>query len=203
MTDHYYSDEPHSASDPVLFETVVKGQRLKLYTDHGVFSRGKIDYGTQFLLETVQLDEPVTIVDLGCGYGPVGITLALAYPSSRVWMIDRNERAVGLARQNAKNNGVLDRTTIRVGDGLGEFKDAESFQAILLNPPIRAGKETVFRLYREAAEHVTDDGALYIVIQKKQGAESSERYLQSLFHDVVLLAKSAGYRVYKSSRRKY
>nr|NNM91465.1 class I SAM-dependent methyltransferase [Bacilli bacterium] len=202
MTDHYYSDEPHSTSDPVLFEATVKGQRLKLYTDHGVFSRGKIDYGTQLLIESVQLNEPVTILDLGCGYGPVGITLALTYPLSQVWMIDRNERAVGLARQNAKKNAVLDRTTIHVGDGLKDFDASQYFQAILLNPPIRAGKETIFRLYREAAEHVTDDGAFYIVIQKKQGADSSERYLQSLFHDVVLIAKSAGYRVYRSRQRK-
>ena len=193
--DHYYSTQPSSVSAPQTFATVLCGCRLTLTTDHGVFSRGKVDRGSALLATAAEIPPHARVLDLGCGYGVVGICIAKSEPTALVWMVDVNERAVSLAIGNTKQNGVFDRVITLQSDGAAALDPGQRFDVVLLNPPIRAGKETVFRLYREAREVIAQQGRLYVVIQKKQGAESSAAYLQTLFADVSVIAKEQGYRV--------
>lgn len=170
-------------------------------TDHGVFSRNEVDEGSRLLIESISFQRGGTMLDLGCGYGVVGIALAAAIPDWQVWMVDINARAVELSRYNAKVNGVESRVHVLQSDGCSALSSDLSFDAIALNPPIRAGKSVVFGLYQEAVERLKDGGTLYVVIQKKQGAASSEKRLLELGFEVSVVAKDKGYRVYACKKK--
>ena len=152
-------------------------------------------------MESIPAQSGGMMLDLGCGYGAVGIGLAVSMPDLIIWMVDINVRAVELARYNAKLNLVDTRVQIIQSDGCSEIPDDLRFDAIALNPPIRAGKSVVFDLYEEAKSHLRDGGVLYVVIQKKQGAASSEKRLAELEFDVLLMAKDKGYRVYACKKK--
>lgn len=196
MAEQYFEGSPQSSSSPLILEECVRGVRLRLTTDRGVFSRGKIDAGTRLLIEAIELPTQAAVLDLGCGYGPVGLALAVSDPSVRVWAVDVNGRAVELARLNAGKNGVSDRFFALNADGREPF-GAGPFDVIALNPPIRAGKEVVRGLYRAAGSQLQPDGALYTVLRKRQGAESTERFLRDVYPVVELVDRSSGYRVYR------
>lgn len=192
---HYFSANPTAASHPQKIESLVRGQVLQLRTDHGVFSRSKVDQGSLLLAEHAVVPSHACVLDLGAGYGPVGIAVAKSDPTVFVWMVDINERALQLAKDNAQQNGVANQVEFQTGDGLSNMVPNQLFDVILLNPPIRAGKETVFRLYREALGRMKCDGSFFVVIQKKQGFDSTKRYLQTICIDVSMIAKDQGYRV--------
>lgn len=196
MAEQYFEPSPQSVSSPLVFEESVRGVRLRLATDRGVFSRGKLDAGTRVLIEAIELPPAAAVLDLGCGYGPVGLALAVSDPSVRVWAVDVNGRAVELARLNAAKNGVSERFSAWQADGR-EPPRGGPFDVIALNPPIRAGKEVVQGLFRAAREQLGPEGALYTVIRKRQGAESAERFLRGLYPFVDLISRSSGYRVYR------
>ena len=193
--EHYFSANPTAVSRPQLIESIVRGHILYLQTDHGVFSRTKVDQGSLLLADSAFIAPHARVLDLGAGYGPVGIAVAKSDMSVSVLMVDVNERALQLAKDNAKRNGVATQTTFERGDGLSYLAPDRCFDVILFNPPIRAGKETIFRLYREAVQHMDQWGSLFVVIQKKQGFDSTKRYLQTLCVDVSVIAKDQGYRV--------
>lgn len=188
----YFAPIPTAESRPVPFETVFRGQPFRFMTDSGVFSKGELDKGTHLMLSALPEGLSGRALDLGCGWGAVGVIAGKLYPNLHFTMADVNARAVDLARENLAANGV--RGTVVLGDGLSDIK--ERFDLILLNPPIRAGKETVYRLFRECAEHLQEEGRLYIVIRKQQGADSAMKYLKTLFTAVETADKSAGYRVF-------
>src|SRR5699024_4499998 len=134
-----------------------------------------------------------SLLDLGCGYGPIGLFAAKFNPSLQVTMVDVNERAVALARENAILN-ELSHVDALVSDGfqrLGEQK----YDCILTNPPIRAGKEVIYALFEQSAAKLNDEGALWIVIRKQQGAESAKKKLDDLFAQVEVKQKKKGYYV--------
>ena len=188
--DHYYSAMPDVASDPKSVRYRVLGMEFTCTTDSGVFCRDGLDMGTRVLLAALPEALGDDILDLGCGWGPVGVALGKKYPQSRIVMSDVNARAVALARQNCAANGVFNARPI-VSDG---FENIEGgFSAIVLNPPIRAGKAVVYSLFEQAKAHLKEGGALYIVMRKQQGAESAQRYLQSLYGEVERLARDKGY----------
>ena len=202
MTDrweHYFTSRPETSGDERLITARLRGDELRFWTDAGVFSRRGIDFGTRLLIETVRLPETGEILDLGCGYGPVGIACAKAAPSCRVTMVDVNQRALRLAEKNARLNGVSARVTILESDGLCALSD-RLFDAVLINPPIRAGKAVVYRLFAEAAEHLRPGGSLWAVIRKKQGAESAKRELAKHFRNVTRVEQKKGYWILKADR---
>lgn len=165
--------------------------------DNGVFSHRKIDDGSRLLIETlIQKDLGSSLLDLGCGYGPIAIVLALKHPSLEVTLCDINERAVALANQNITKHELLTRASAQVSDGLSEI--TSMFDTVVTNPPIRAGKDVVFRFYKEAKVHLKPGGNLYIVIRKAQGAASSEAYLRTIYRDVTRIGRSKGYHVYQA-----
>jgi 16S rRNA (guanine1207-N2)-methyltransferase len=195
MTEHYYSGRPTTASDPRTFEVNLRGITLKLTSDAGVFSRDGVDYGSRVLIEKMEIPEKGRILDVGCGYGPIGLTAAKLAPKAHVTMIDVNERAVDLARQNAAANGIAN-ASFEVSD-LFEAVKCDAFDVIVTNPPIRAGKAVVHQIFEEARDHLNTGGFLWVVIQKKQGAPSARAKLEELFgsEEVEEIAKDKGYKI--------
>lgn len=192
--DHYYSSTPNSKSHQQKFEVVINAKNLSFFYDNGVFSKGQIDFGSHLLLNTILEHEPkeaVQILDMGCGYGVIGITLASFFEEASITMADINERAVALSIQNARLNQVDQRTTAIQSNRFEQI--LSKFDFILTNPPIRAGKSTIFSIYEEAYQHLNVGGRLYVVIRKQQGAESSQKMLQNLFGNCDVIAKKSGY----------
>ncbi len=193
---HYFTNDPGLRSDERVIEYEVCGRQYRFITDHGVFSMERVDFGSDLLIKTVLEHEgEVTdgIIDIGCGYGPIGIVLSDAYEKSRCLMIDVNERAMELARKNAEANGVLSRVSIGTAEELSP--EPESAEVIVTNPPIRAGKETVYSLFRMAEAWLMPGGRFYAVIRKNQGAPSAQRELSSIFVAAETIERSAGYHI--------
>jgi 16S rRNA (guanine1207-N2)-methyltransferase len=196
--EHYFTSNPNVKHDTKLINVTLRGIPLKLETDAGVFSRNQIDFGSNLLIETMDIpnEESAYILDLGCGYGPVGIIAAKLAPKSQVILVDINERAVELAKSNLARNQV-ENGYAKVSDLYSAVGDIK-FQRILSNPPIRAGKKVVHQIFEEALNHLTEDGELWIVIQKKQGAPSAKKKLEELFMQVDDMARDAGYRIFRA-----
>ena len=201
MSDHYYTRSPRSESDRRRFETVLRGRRLKFETDAGVFSRSEVDFGSRLLVETADIPDGARVLDVGCGYGPIGLAIAASLPNARVTMVDINERAVALARANAERNGLRNVTVLE--SDLLEAVRGETFDAVLTNPPIRAGKAVVHRIFAEALEALAPGGALWVVIRKQQGAPSAMERLKELFgpDNVRMAARDKGYHILRAERQ--
>ena len=195
MNDHYYTRVPQSKSKPVGCEYTYRGVALTFQTDAGVFSKGEVDTGTRLLLEALPEEMSGEILDLGCGWGVIGISIAKKWPGTRVTMADVNTRALDLSRENAKRNGA--EVTCVESDGMAELAE-KTFDAVVTNPPIRAGKQVIYRMFADAAARLKPGGALYLVIRKQQGAESCMKYLQTIYDTVEKLDKSGGFWVIKA-----
>lgn len=192
MSEHYYSKNPHVESKPRKWKFTLRGYSFTFETDAGVFSKSEVDFGSRVLIDSFELTEVSgDILDVGCGYGPIGLSIAKSYSDRTVHMMDVNDRALALARKNAENNGVQN-VQIYESDALSSVK-TESVAAVLTNPPIRAGKETIFRFYDQAFEVLAERGELWIVIQKKQGAPSTMDHLAEKFSEVDVVDKVKGY----------
>lgn len=196
MDNHYFSQTPQAASSPKPFDTVYKGVRYRFVTDAGVFSKGEMDKGTMTLLSAAPERMEGTLLDLGCGWGAVGVTLGKLHPALLVTMADINERAIALAADNARANGVKAETVL--SDGFDKIPG--QFDYILLNPPIRAGKQVVYRLFDGCRQHLAPEGSLYVVIRKQQGADSAQKYLATLFEEVTIRQRNAGFRVFECKK---
>lgn len=196
MANHYYSENPETAHDLHQWSFELAGKTFQFVTDSGVFSRGTVDYGSRVLIEhfdAAELPEG-TLLDVGCGYGPIG--LALAYQTKRpVEMIDVNNRAVELAQGNAKRNGI--EADIHQSN-IYETLNQKTYAAIISNPPIRAGKKVVHQILSEAAPLLKVGGSLTIVIQKKQGAPSAKSKMEEVFGNAEIIAKDRGYYIIRS-----
>ena len=195
MNDHYYTRTPQSASRPAECEFTYRGIRLVFQTDAGVFSRGEVDTGTRLLLEALPEEMAGEILDLGCGWGVIGISIARKWPEARVTMADVNLRALELSRENAKRNRA--EVICAESDGMAAFT-GKAFDAVVTNPPIRAGKQVIYKMFSDAAQSLSPDGALYLVIRKQQGAESCIRHLQTLYRNVEKLDRSGGFWVVRA-----
>ena len=189
MNDHYYSADPNSEHKYQTAEWTYRGHALRFTTDAGVFSKGEVDYGTATLLKALPEEMNGRILDLGCGWGAVGVSLGRAYPDCDIMMSDVNRRALELSEKNAKANGVS--AQIVESDGLENVPG--SFDYIITNPPIRAGKQVIYKMFSDSAEKLTEKGQLYLVIRKQQGAESALKYLKTIFSEVDTIEKSGGF----------
>ncbi|MBP1996437.1 class I SAM-dependent methyltransferase [Paenibacillus eucommiae] len=198
MSEHYYTKQPTVEHDHHQTEEVLRGYKLVFGTDAGVFSKKGVDYGSKLLIETMKFDRSARVLDVGCGYGPIGITAAKLCPDGHVTMIDINERAVELCAENARKNGVFHVSVMQ--SDLFEKVKGHQFDVILTNPPIRAGKETVHRIFSEAYECLTQGGSLWVVIQKKQGAPSAKAKLESLYSEVEEVSRDKGYWILKATK---
>lgn len=189
MSDHYYSVNPNSEHDYWEIKARALGCEAQFTTDAGVFSRDGLDRGTEVMLEALQDLSGKRVLDLGCGWGPVGVFLGLKYPGLEIVMTDINSRAVELAKKNLARNGV--HATVVQGDG---YENVEGkFDAVITNPPIRAGKQAIYAMFAEARNYLTPGGVLYIVIRKQQGAPSALKYLREIYGEAEVISRDSGF----------
>jgi 16S rRNA (guanine1207-N2)-methyltransferase len=190
---HYFSRHPAVASAPVPLEIVLPDVQLRLTADRGVFAGRQVDPGTKLLLleSPPPPDEPVHLLDLGCGYGPIALTLAARAPRATVWAIDVNQRARALCAANASANG-LGNVHVLEPD---EVPDDIRFAGIWSNPPIRIGKSALHALLRRWLGRLADDGRAWLVVRRQLGADSLARWLVSDGRTVARLCSRSGYRV--------
>lgn len=195
---HYFVTDNELDSKRRFVTFNVANVAFELLSDRGVFSKNELDSGTRLLLESsLSLPWQGQVGDIGCGIGIVGIVLARTDTSSQVYLSDINERAVTLTRENC-DRLHLTNTTISCQDGIKDWPNG--FDSLWLNPPIRAGKSVMYRLYQEAYDHLKDGGFLLVVIRKDQGAETTENELVKIFREVHRIARSKGYHVYQAIR---
>lgn len=191
--DHYYTSKPSSESNREKWETTINGKKFTYTTDSGVFSKNNIDVGSEVLMTTAEtVDFPKgNLLDIGCGYGPVGIYLAKAFPNRLIEMIDVNERAIDLAQLNAKENEASN-VQIYSSNLFAEVEN-KKLAGIISNPPIRAGKTVVHEILEKSHDYLVEGGYLLIVIQKKQGAPSAKKKMLEVFGNVERINLDKGY----------
>lgn len=183
------------SSNERLIECKIQDTNFRFVTDNGVFSKKHLDFATEFLLKVLLTREKIkgSVLDLGCGYGPIGITISKLCDAD-VLMSDINLRALELAERNAFLNRVT-RIDTKESDCFQSI--TQTFDIIITNPPIRAGKETTYNMYKNAKNHLNDGGVLYLIINKKHGAPSAMEYLEELYGNCEVLDKKAGFNVIK------
>lgn len=183
---YYFSNDKTLKSEIQEKKVIINNTPFSFYTDNGVFSKKGLDFGTRSLLESIPILSG-DILDLGCGYGPIGIYIA-KITTSNVDMIDVNERSIDLAKKNAKLNNV--KANIFVSNGYSNI--TKKYDYIVTNPPIRVGKKILYNLLFEARNYLKENGKLYLVVSKDQGAKSLLEDLKEEY-EVKLLNKNKGF----------
>ena len=197
--DHYFTAHPKSRAEFGMIHTHLRGRPLEFLTASGVFSKRRVDLGTRVLIESMVLAEEGRVLDVGCGYGAVGIVAAAFNPDLRVIMVDVNKRAVWLARQNIEINNVSN-AEARRGRLYEPIKDL-TFNCVLSNPPVSAGMETVKAIIAEAPRHMIDKAFFQMVVRSKIGGKRLSMLLESAFGNVNVLTRKSGYRVLISEKQ--
>jgi 16S rRNA (guanine1207-N2)-methyltransferase len=191
---HYYSqDNDIIKSNEKSVYIKIKDKKLTLVTDHGVFSKSGLDFGSRLLIESVIDIKAEHVLDIGCGYGPVGIAYKVFNPEANLVMTDVNDRALKLAKKNVELNRI--NAEVHFSDSFSEI-DSE-FNLILTNPPIRAGKKVIYQIFADAHRHLKDRGQLIFVINKKHGAPSAIKECESIYSLVEVINKKSGYYIIK------
>jgi 16S rRNA (guanine1207-N2)-methyltransferase len=195
---HYFDVTPTTASRRRTVPLVLPDLTAELTTDRGVFSGDRVDAGTRLLLLEAPSPDPsmTDVLDLGCGYGPIAVALACRSPSTKVWAVDVNERAVELTRDNAERLGLTN-IVATTPDGL---PDTIEFDAIWSNPPVRVGKEALHELLLAWLTRLKPGGHGYLVTQRNLGADSLQRWLIDRGWATTRLASKAGYRLFDVAR---
>lgn len=196
--EHYYTPKPTSRVVEYNFSQILRGHELKFTTASGLFSQKQIDTGSVLLIDKCILKPSWKILDLGCGYGPVGIALKKAEPTISVTFTDVNTRAVEYVKKNLIQNGVEIDATVELvsGDGYGSVTGL--FDAIYLNPPQSAGKELCLQLISQARDFLKPNGNLQIVARKNKGGATLAEHMRSVFGNVDDVAKQSGFWIYIS-----
>ena len=196
---YYFDENPTLESNVKEIAFSLYGQNYTYFTDNGVFSKSKIDEGTYIFLKVLlPLRLTGRILDLGCGYGPIGLTIAQNSKEARVDLADINSRALALASKSGERLNLNDRVTFLHSDIFEKIEGP--YDSIVVNPPIRAGKVVTYRMYEESKQYLIDGGSLYVVIRRKQGAESALKYIETVFENVSVLHKEKGYWIIKATK---
>ncbi len=196
--EHYFSREPTSEGEPRVLTATLRGHEFTFLTGAGVFSRTRLDPGTKLLIQHLPVGPSERVLDLGCGYGAVGVVAGKLAPEGQVTLIDVNARAVELARQNLAANAIEHAEALQ-SDGF-EALAGRRFTLIAVNPPIRAGLAVVYRLLEESVAHLEEGGSLFLVGRTQQGVVRLSKKMAEVFGNVAEMGKGGGYRVFVSSR---
>ena len=189
MPDHYYTASPESAHEARSFRTVFAGRTLVFDTDAGVFSKQHVDPGSELLCRALPQDISGRVLDMGCGWGAMTIMTLARFPKCEVTMADVNERALALAVSNVKKNFMTAQALLSDG-----FEKVEGeFDVVITNPPIRAGKAVIYKMFEDAKAHLVPGGRLYLVIRKQQGAPSALKFLRELYGQAEVIEREGGY----------
>lgn len=199
MGSHYFKTDRSLSNKTYNITFYYKDHLISLTSGTGVFSKNRLDYGTHVLLKSFVLPPSAkTVLDVGCGIGVIGISLAIANPSLLLEMVDVNEKAIELARENIGYH-KLQNIKAYVSDLYENVTN--KFDCIVSNPPIRAGKKVVHRIVDEGIKYLNTNGELWVVIQKKQGAPSMEKKMLDTFGNVEVVNKDKGYWILKSIKK--
>jgi 16S rRNA G1207 methylase RsmC len=196
--DHYFSTSPKSAERFGLVRTCLCGKTFEFLTASSVFSKRRVDLGTRLLVESMVLPDIGCILDIGCGYGAVGIAAASLRPKLQVVMTDVNMRAVRLARKNIELNKVWN-AEVRYGQFYEPVEDLV-FNCVLSNPPVSAGMETVKAIISGAPKVLADGGTFQMVIRSKIGSKAMPAAFEEAFGNVKVIARESGFRVLMGQR---
>lgn len=188
----YFDNNIDLKDEPKELKYTFNNNELLFKTNSGLFSKDEIDSYSEILLNNIEDDNYQSILDLGCGYGFLGICLSKKY-NCLITFIDITERACKYTMENCRINSINNCTIIQ-SDGI---KIKDKFDLITLNPPIHAGKEVTYRLCQEAFNSLNDNGCFYLVIHKKHGAKSMLEYLKTLTTNVTIEYKKKGLYVIK------
>lgn len=191
---HYFSEKQNSKIKLKKITIKLKTISFELFTGSGVFSKDSLDKGSQLLIESSQIKDSSTVLDLGCGYGVIGIAVKLLNPSLSITMLDINERAVSLARKNVKLH-LLDNKVIH-SDLFKKVKNR--FDMILVNPPQTAGKDICFSIIENSYLHLNPGGFLHLVARHRKGGLQLQKKMEEIFGNVKVISKKSGYWVYSS-----
>lgn len=187
-TDHYFTAEPATPEERRTIEVTLEGRRVALTTARGVYSPDRLDPGTAVLLAGAPDPSPTgDLLDIGCGWGPISITLALRSPGAHVWGVDVNRRALDLARDNARAVGAPNVTFCEPDDVPGDLR----FATIWSNPPIHVGKPALHALLERWLPRLADDGVAHLVVQKHLGSDSLQRWLNEQDWGLVCTRRSS------------
>jgi 16S rRNA (guanine1207-N2)-methyltransferase len=197
VSSQYFSEQPTAPRRPGAVHVVLPDLHLKLATDSGVFSPGRLDPGTRLLLDAAP-PPPADgdLLDLGAGYGPLALVLAAKSPRARIWAVDVNRRAIDLCERNAASAGLANVRCLAPDDQ----RLPETFELIWSNPPIRIGKQALHALLSGWLSRLADGAAAYLVVQRHLGSDSLQRWLADAGWEAGRVAARAGYRVLRVSR---
>ena len=191
--EHYFTDQK-SPYNPFLIPITLKFASFTLYSAQGIFSAKELDTGTKVLIEHMNIEKNTKVLDLGCGYGVVGIALLKKFPDAKVTFIDSNPRAILLTKKNLKKEGLLG--DVRKSDCFSAV--SEKFDTILTNPPYSAGRATCINFIKEAYTHLHQKGTLQLVCRRRKGGDVLESVMKDVFGNVKVLGSKSGFRVYCS-----
>lgn len=195
MTEHYFTDQTSDFS-PELITIRLPDISFQLYSAAGIFSSQKLDAGTKILLKYMKIPDKAKVLDLGCGYGIVGITVLERYPESTVTFVDTNPRATTLTKMNLK---LLKHTGIVLKSNI--FSNvSDKFDVILTNPPYSAGRNVCVSFIKESYDHLIKGGTLQLVCRRRKGGDFLEGIMNDIFGNVSVIGSGSGYRVYCSVR---
>ena len=189
MPEYYYTNVPTSEHEERYFRAVFAGKVLAFDTDAGVFSKQHVDPGSELLCKSLPDDLSGDVLDMGCGWGAMTVMTLARFPKVNMTMADVNERALGLAVSNVEKNRMT--ATAVLSDGFEKIEG--EFDAVITNPPIRAGKAVIYKMFEDAKAHLVPGGALYLVIRKQQGAPSALKYLKELYAKAEVIEREGGY----------
>ena len=206
---HYFSEKQDVKSDRKIIKYEIENKKFEFLTDNGVFSKTKVDFGTDvmlkvFLRENInKKNQKFDVLDIGCGYGVVSVVLKAFFQKIKTLSSDVNERALELTTENRlKNKVIKDKNDdFEVRKSFAFDNISEKFDVILSNPPIRAGKQTIFQIYEKSFLHLNENGEFYCVIQTKHGAKSTQKKLEEIFGNCETLEIDAGYRIFRSVKK--
>ena len=194
---HYFTDNTDLKSEQSQFIFRFHKYDLLFTSDNGIFSKSMIDYGSRVLLDNIEIKKEKTLLDVGCGYGTFGICLNKVYSHLNVDMVDVNDRALELAKLNAKNNNIH----ANIYKSFIYENVQGSYDVIVTNPPVRAGKEVVTTILQESIEHLNENGSLWVILQKKQGAPSAKKKMEEVFGNCEIVKRDKGYYLLHSVKR--
>jgi len=200
MSSHYYSEKPVSSGKTTIIQTYQLGYRLSFKSQSGIFGWRKVDKGSELLLNNAEIPEKGLVLDLGCGYGFIGIALAKAYPDVRFILTDINELAVKHAKENCKSNNVSKNTEVKQGHLYDPVSNL-LFDSIIANPPLMAGKKIITELVLDSHEHLKEEGTLQVVVPKKKGLKSMQNLLTEVYGSFKILAKGSGFWVLQTKKQ--
>ena len=206
---HYFSEKQEVKSDRKIIKYEIENKKFEFVTDNGVFSKTKVDFGTDVMLKVFlrgnmnKKNQKFDVLDIGCGYGVVTVIVKAFFENVKTMSSDVNERALELTTENLLKNEVVkdENDDFEVRKSFVFDNISEKFDVILSNPPIRTGKQTIFQIYEKSFEHLNKNGEFYCVIQTKHGAKSTQKKLEEVFGNCETLEINAGYRIFRSIKK--